>query len=139
MTISDCSTDPWWGGIGLGRCQPETRFGVEAFRPSSYQTDLTMDGTGQPVALATGASKVRISNKGATTQAIRLAFGIDAADAVNNLNIVAGAATTGVFIGSPADGYPGSEMIGAPADATYFAVANAVIAGTPVISLEQGV
>jgi len=102
-----------------------------------------MDGTAQSAALATGvkegAGRIRVTNRGATTEAIRVAFGTSSANAESNLNISAAAATTGVYIGSPADGYDSSVMLGVPANATHYAVANAVASDTPAVSVEQGV
>lgn len=112
---------------------------IDAFRPSSYDADLTMDGTAQSVAIATGAARLRITNRGATTEAIRVAFGTSAANAESNLNIAAAAATTGVYIGAAVDNYPASILLGIPANATHFAVANAVASDTQVVSIEQGV
>ena len=108
------------------------------FTPSQYDTDLTMDGTAQSVALATGATKVFVINGGTTGKAIRFAFGTSAANAQANLTIAAAAATTGHYIPSPADGY-GSVVLGVPSDATHYAVANAVAADTQAVYITQGV
>lgn len=111
---------------------------TETFRPSVYAADLTMNGTAQVVAIATGATKLRVSNRGATGKAIRLAFGTSSSEAAANLAVVAAAATTGTYIAAPADGFQGSHIIGIPALATHFAVANAVAADVQVVSIEQG-
>lgn len=108
------------------------------FRPSVYAADLTMNGTAQAVAIASGATKLRVSNRGATLKAIRLAFGTSASEAQANLTIVSAAATTGMYIFAPADGFQGSQIIGIPSLATHFAVANAVAADVQVVSIEQG-
>lgn len=109
-----------------------------SFIPSSYDTDLTMDGTAQSVALASGVTKLHVGNKGATTEAVRVAFGTSAANAEANLNISAAAATTGVYIPAIVDGgvHP---PIGIPANATHYAVANDVAADTQVVALTQGI
>ena len=108
------------------------------FTPSQYDTDLTMNNTAQGVALATSASKLFIINGGATGKAIRVAFGTSEGNAGDNLTIVSGAATTGHYIPSPADGY-GSCVLGVPAGATHYAVANAVAGDTQVVYITQGV
>lgn len=112
---------------------------ARGFVPSSYESDLTMDGTAQTVAIATGAKKARIVNQGATTEAIRVAFGTSSADAGTNLGISTGAATTGVFIGAAADGYTPEIVLGIPDDATHIAIANATASDTQVVHLELGV
>lgn len=110
-----------------------------AFVPSTYATDLTMDGTAQSVAVATGATKLYVVNLGATTEAIRVAFGTSAADAEGNLNIAAAAATTGYYIPAAADAGSASTItLGIPTAATYFAVANDVAADTQGVAITQG-
>jgi hypothetical protein len=114
----------------------------EGFKPSQYDADLTMNGTAQAVALASGVSlgdgRIHVVNRGATTEAIRVAFGTSAANAQANLNISAAAATTGYYIPAIADGI-GEAVLGVPALATHYAVANAVAADTQVVSITQGV
>ena len=85
------------------------------FTPSQYDADLTMDGTAQTGAIATGATKIQFVNLGATTEAIRVAFGTSALDAGNNLTIAAAAATTGYYIPAEAEGGSGE-----PADGIHF-------------------
>jgi len=110
------------------------------FTPSSYDADLTMDGTAQTGAIATGATKIQFVNLGATTEAIRVAFGTDATDARNNLNVLAGAATTGYYIPAEAEGGSQSVVVlGVPAAAEYYAVANAVATDTQVVAVNQGI
>lgn len=114
--------------------------GHVGFIPSSYDTDLTMDGTAQGVAIATGATKIQFANRGATTEAIRVAFGTSELDAEGNLNIAAAAATTGYYIPAAADGGSQSVIVlGIPAAATHYAVANAVAADTQTVSVTQGI
>lgn len=115
----------------------------DGFKPSQYDADLTMDGTAQSVALATGVSlgggRVYFANQGATTESIRIAFGTSAANAESNLNIAGGLATTGHLIGANADvGSQSAQTLGVPADATYYAVANAVNGDTQVVAITQG-
>ena len=110
-----------------------------SFIPSQYDADLTMDGTAQSVALATGTTKLRVVNKGATTEDIRIAFGTSSANAEANLTIAAAAATTGMLIVPPVDGGSPFEILGVPANATHYAVANAVASDTQVVNLTQGV
>lgn len=117
---------------------------MDSFKPSQYDADLTMNGTAQSVALASGVSlgngRIYVANRGATTEAIRVAFGTSAANAEANLNIAAGAATTGHYIGAAADvGSQSAQILGVPALATHYAVANAVAADTQVVSITQGV
>ena len=117
---------------------------VKGFTPSSYNTNLTMDGTAQTFALATGVARgqgyVHICNLGATTEAIRVAFGTDATDAGDNLNIAAEAATTGYYIPAAADaGGASCVILGAPSNATHCAVANAVAADTQTVAVTQGI
>ena len=110
-----------------------------AFTPSQYDADLTMNDTAQAVALATGALKVKVVNRGATTEAIRFAFGTSAANAQANLTIVSGAATTGDYLPSAADQGDGEMVYGVPALATYYAVANALASDVQIVSITQGV
>ena len=115
----------------------------DGFIPSQYDVDLTMDGTAQSVALATGvalgAGRVYFANQGATTEAIRVAFGTSAANAEANLNIAGGLATTGHYIPAAAEGGAQSaQILGVPALATHYAIANAVAADTQVVSVTQG-
>ena len=112
--------------------------GAGGFTPSSYDADLTMDGTAQSVALATDATRISVTNRGATTEAIRIAFGTSAANAEANLTIAAAAATTGFYLPAIADA-EGSVVLDAPALATHYAIANAVASDTQVVSVTQGI
>jgi hypothetical protein len=115
------------------------------FTPSDYDTDLTMDGTAQGVALASGVKlgggKIHVANRGATTEAIRIAFGTSEVNAESNLNMTTDGApehaTTGYYLEAVADG-PGSVVLRVPATATHYAVANAVDSDTQVVSVTQG-
>jgi len=110
------------------------------FTPSSYDADLTMNGTAQTGALATGAKKVQFGNLGATTEAIRVVFGESAADAALNLTIVAAAATTGYYIPAAAEGGANAfQVLGIPSLATHYAVANAVAADVQAVTVTQGI
>ena len=114
------------------------------FIPSQYDVSLTMNGTAQSVVLAagvkTGLGSIYVANLGATTEAIRVAFGTSAANAESNLNIAAAAATTGHYIPASADaGSQSAQTLGVPALATHYAVANAVAADTQAVSVTQGI
>ena len=117
---------------------------ADGFKPSQYDADLTMDATGEALALATGvklgAGRVHIVNQGATTEAIRVAFGISESDALTNLTIVTNAATTGYYMPSNVD-VPGAgtAVLGVPALATHIAIGPAVAADTQLVSVTQGV
>lgn len=116
----------------------------DGFIPSQYDADLTMDGTAQSVALATGvklgAGRVYFANQGATIETIRVAFGTDAANAEANLNIAGGLATTGHLIGAAADvGSQSAQILGVPTFATHYAVANAVNGDIQGVAITQGV
>ena len=115
---------------------------MDGFKPSQYDANLTMDGTAQSVALATGvkqgAGRIHVANTGATTEAIRVAFGTSAANAEANLTISAAAATTGFYIPAAAEGGT-PTVLGVPANATHYAVANAVASDTQVVAITQGV
>ena len=115
----------WEGSIGV--------------KPSSYDADLTMDGTAQSVALASGAKQIIVQNRGDINEAIRVAFGTSAANAEANLTISAAAATTGHWIGSASGGYESKQVLGVPANATHYAIANAVAGDTQTVSVIQGV
>lgn len=114
---------------------------MDGFRPVSYDANLTMDGTAQSVALAStvasGCGRVHVVNTGATTEAIRFAFGTSAANAEAGLTIAASAATTGFYIPAAAEGGK-PETLGVPSYATYYAVANAVASDTQVVAVTQG-
>jgi len=112
------------------------------FKPSSYDANLTMDDSAQSVALASGVKlgggRVHIHNTGATTEAIRFAFGTSAANAEANLTHSSDHATTGVYIPASTEG--GTPLIlGVPALATHYAVENAVASDTQVVAITQGI
>jgi len=110
------------------------------FTPSNYEPDFTMDGTAQSAAIASGASRLRVNNQGGTGEHIRIAFGATAAEAEENLTITTGAATTGHFIAANSNGNGTvSEDIGIPANAGFYAIANAVAGDTQAVSVTQGV
>lgn len=112
------------------------------FTPSSYDADLTMDGTAQSGAIATGAIKLQFCNLGVTAEPIRVAFGATAVEAEDNLNIAAGAATTGYYIPALADAGAGACVILGIATAAlggFYAVANAIAADTQVVAINQGI
>lgn len=112
---------------------------ADGFKPSSYDADLTMDGTAQAVALASDVGRVRVYNQGVTTETIRFAFGTSAANAQANLTIAAAAATTGILIPAQADNAAQCiQTLGVPAEATHFAVANAAAADTQAVNITQG-
>lgn len=141
ITQSDGTTKPALENIKSTGGASHT---MDGFKPSQYDADLTMDGTAQSVALATGvklgAGRVYFANQGATTEAIRVAFGTSAADAEANLTIAAGAATTGHYIGASADvGSQSAQILGVPALATHYAVANAVALDTQIVAITQGI
>lgn len=112
------------------------------FKNSQYVPDLVMNGTAQVLALPTGvklgAGKVDILNQGTTGQHIRIAFGADATNASDNLNIVSGAATTGTLIAAIADSAPRPPE-GVPALMTHIAFANAVSGHTQSVAVGLGV
>jgi len=117
---------------------------VDGFKPSTYSADLTMDATGEALALATGvklgAGRVQVANLGATTEAVRVAFGTSAVDALDNLTILAGAATTGFYIGAAADlGSQSIQILGVPALATHIGVGPAVASDVQDVAVTQGV
>lgn len=130
--------------ISLAQAEETVYRRMKVFTPSSYDADLTMDGTAQTGALATGVKLgqgvVQFCNLGATTEAIRVAFGTSAADAGNNLNIAGSLATTGYYIPAAADaGSAAFVVLGVPLDATHYAVANAVLGDTQTVAVNQGV
>lgn len=127
----------WLSNMTGGGAAPVSDKG---FVPSSYDANLTMDGTAQVFALASGARKVQIGNLGATTEAIRVAFGTSSADAESNLNVAAGAATTGYYIPAVADaGAAAVRELGIPALATHVAICNAEASDTQTVTVTQGI
>jgi len=114
---------------------------LDAFKPSQdYISDLTMDGTAQAIAIATGASRITIFNQGVTTESIRYAFGTSQANAEANLTIAAAAATTGIIIQPYADFSDLCyQLIGIPSLATHVAIANNVASDTQAVQIVQGV
>jgi hypothetical protein len=110
------------------------------FTPSSYDHTLTMDDSAQVEPLATGTTKVKVGNLGATGEPIRVAFGASEQNAEDNLTVDTGAATTGHYIPAIADaGSEAFQVLGVPALATHFAVCNAVASDTQVVVVTQGV
>ena len=117
---------------------------ADGFKPSSYDVNLTMDATGEALALASGVKlgvgRVQVANLGATTEAVRVAFGTSEANALANLTIAAGAATTGVYIGAAADlGSQSIQILGVPALATHIGVGPAVASDVQDVAVTQGV
>ena len=142
--VNPVSTDSSGDVVTDKNNNPVTNVVIEGggvnFTPSSYDADLTMDGTAQTGAIATGATKIQFVNLGATTEAIRVAFGTSASDAGTNLTIAAAAATTGYYIPAEAEGGTQSIVVlGVPTSATHYAVANAVAADTQDVAVNQGV
>ena len=112
------------------------------FMPGSYDPDLTMNGTAQSGAIATGATKLQFCNLGLTTEAIRVAFGSTALEAEGNLNIVAAAATTGYYIPSLTDAGAGACVVLVVPTAAlggFYAVANAVALDVQIVAVNQGI
>ena len=124
--------------IAVGAAQNGALLTNADFVPSSYDADLTMNGSAQGVALATGATKIRVQNRGVTTEAIRVAFGTSELNAEANLTYTT-AAATGFWIGAAVDGFDSAVVLGVPADATHYAVGNAVASDVQVVSVTQGV
>jgi len=113
----------------------------DGFTPLTYAANLTMDGTATTnvVAIATGATRVRVANLGATTEAIYFVFGTSSANATANLTHVTNLATTGVYIPAAVQG--GSQsvaVLGVPYLATHFALENAVASDTQDVNVIQG-
>lgn len=134
------------GEVNSSGVWAESAVSAAGFKPSQYDPDLTMDDTAQSVALSTGVKlgkgRVSFTNRGASTEAIRIAFGTSAANAEANLTIDTGAATTGYFLPatvSTTDQAGNTEILGVPALATYYAVANAVASDTQPVSIVQGI
>lgn len=111
---------------------------ADSFTPSSYDADLTMDGTAQSVALVSGARRLTIVNRGVTTEAIRVVFGTSASNAEANLTIAGSLATTGFYWPAIAD-LPEMLRIGVPDGMTHYAIANAVSGDTQLVSVNQAV
>ena len=110
------------------------------FTPSTYSADLTMDADGETLALADGTKKVYIVNQGVTTEDLRVTFGTTAADAITNLAIVAGAATTGYYLPSNADvSGAGVITLGVPSGANFVGFAPGTAGDTQAVSVVQGV
>ncbi len=113
-----------------------------AFSPSQYDPDLTMNGTAQSVALATGVLKLKVINRGSTTEAIRFALGTSAANAEGKLNMTTNGAperaVTGDYLPAAADQGDGKEFYGVSEGMTHYAIANAVDSDTQIVSITQG-
>lgn len=109
------------------------------FTPLQYDADLTMDGTGQAVALHADARSIQVYNQGATTEDIRVTFGASSAAAITALGISGGLAVTGFYMPAAADDVTmGSFKFGVPAGATHYAIANATVSDTQVVTITQG-
>ncbi len=103
-----------------------TKVSTNEFIPSSYTGNLsaTIIVTGQNVAIASGATKLRVRNLDATNYGL-VAFGTSAADAETN-------AASGLAIEAG-----DMEILGIPADATHFAYLGDT--GTVTLNIQQGV
>jgi len=99
---------------------------IDAFKPSSYASDLsaTTTVTGQSVAIASDAARIRFKNKDATNF-VSVAFGTSASDAETN-------AANGIEISAGE-----VEFLGVPELATHFAYLGDT--GTVVVNATQGV
>ena len=115
----------------------------DGFRPLVHNADLTMDDSAQGVALDTavdlGQGRLMIANLGTTGQAIRFAFGTSEAAAEAELTVVAGGATTGLYIPALVDTASGQLLLGVPDGMTHFAVCNVTSGHTPKVSVTQGI
>lgn len=116
------------------------------FTPSSYTGKITTNGTGAVFAIASGATKLMVQNLETTdiTEFAVLAFGVNAFDAVANLNINATIATTGVVIQSGHTGTGAAVagetlVINIPTNATHAAMANGTAGDAQVCMVTQGV
>lgn len=116
----------------------------DRFRQSNYATNLTMGPAGValtlPAGVKYGAGTVKVTNLGVTTEAVRVATGVDEADALANLNMVAGAATTGDYLPSNVD-VPGAgiEKYGTGLLEAAIAVGPAVAGKTNQVAITLGV
>lgn len=109
------------------------------FTPLQYDADLTMDGTGQAVALAAGARSLLIYNQGATTEDLRVAFGASSAAAITALTVSGSRATTGLYMPAAVDNVAfGAVKLGVPNGATHYAMANATASDVQVVTITQG-
>ena len=110
------------------------------FTPSAYDHDLTMNDTAQSIPIARGVKKLRVVNDGVEGQGIRIAFGATAAEAEDALTMSGGAATTGLWIsGAASTAHHPPEIIGVPANAKFYAVANDTASNTQSVYISQGV
>ena len=116
------------------------------FTPSSVgSATLTMDGTAQGGAIATGVTKIQFYNKGAATEDIYVAFGATQAEADGNLTMttdgVPEKATTGHYIPAVADaGANALQILTVPPASIggFYAVANAEDSDVQVVKVSQG-
>ena len=108
------------------------------FIPVQDDADLPMDGTAQGIALHADAQTLLITNRGVTTEAIRITFGTSQTAAETALGIAGGLAVTGLYIPAMADGGPSHLLLGVPPAATHYALGNAVNGDTQVVSVTQG-
>ena len=110
------------------------------FTPADLSDNLVMNGTARIIALSADTTKLQITNLGATTEAIRVAFGASSAEATANLTIVSAAATTGYYIPAIADAGAGAiREPGVPSGATHAAICNALAGDVQTVLVVQGV
>ena len=122
---------PWNSSAGAAHT-------MDGPRNTNYELVITTDGVGKTVALATGiklgAGRVIGTNLDSTNAAY-FALGTSVSDAILNLNIVGGVATSGTYL--PANAGVTEKLRGVGALMTHLAVATAVIATTPLVNIEQ--
>lgn len=127
---------------GIERINNALRKG--GFVPSSYDANLDVTVAGTPVSMSLptgvsrGAGRIHVTNLGATSENMRLAFGTSIANAENNLTVSGGIGTTGMTIVPVVDGGQPQE-IGVPVNAVAVAVVNAVASDTPEMAVVSGV
>ena len=143
---SDTRSDYEWSGSSWTvKSSGGATHTADGFKPSQYDIDIIIvAGTTQYGVLATGvklgAGRVKFVNRSATTHDARIAFGTSEANALANLTVAGGLATTGYYLPAIADGGAiSSVVLGVPALATHYAILNATAAKTPTVAVTQGV
>lgn len=121
----------WKGLDGAGQV-------YDGFIPKTYSLDLVMNGTGLATALTLVGGRIRVVNRGATTEDIKIAFGASSALAITALGIAGSRALTGLFIPAHTQGLA-TAILGVPEGATHYAVANATASDTQTVSITQGI
>jgi len=137
----------WDGTSWIQTSTNGTAHVADGFKPSSYTGKITSVNAGVSFAIASGATRLLLQSLETTGLAefAVLAFGTSSVNAIDNLNIVTNASTTGAIVksgDSTAGGVAPDLLIGIPLNAQnggYAALGNGTASTDQIVMVTQGV